>query len=140
MSKADILQAFYERVYLQCDLSAVDEFFTEEAAAAGVIANDVIGTNDIKTMVEAFMGFVDDAGFSFQKTLESGDWLAAVISIDATMKTGQQVSLSGQVMARFEGDRIAEAFNHFDYLAFFEQIGLLPPDAMAMMLTGMAAA
>lgn len=140
MTKSEILQAFYERVWLKGDLSAVDEFFTTEGAASGFMANDVVGATDIKTLVEAFRGFLEDGGFSLTHTLEQGDWLATVITLHATTQSGQDVQLQGQVMARFEGNKIAEAFNQFDYFAFFEQVGLLPEDAMAMFLTGTIAA
>jgi hypothetical protein len=37
---------------------------------------------------------------------------------------------------RFEGDRFAEAYNHFDMLTMFENLGALPPETLALCLSG----
>jgi hypothetical protein len=37
---------------------------------------------------------------------------------------------------RYEGDRIAEAYNHFDMISFFEQLGAFPPETMALCMSG----
>lgn len=39
-------------------------------------------------------------------------------------------------MLRFEGDLFAEAYNHFDMIAMFEHLGALPPETMALCLSG----
>ena len=44
-----------------------------------------------------------------------------------TPPTGKQVSVTGTDLYRFEGDKIAETWIHWDTLRMLQQLGLAPP-------------
>ncbi len=137
LSKTDLLTAFYERVWLQGDLDAIDQFMGGGENIQGVMTNENVGTLDMKTLVEAFLGLVEEPQFEILQTIEQGDWLSALMKVHATAAmSGQPVSITGQVMFRLKDGIIAEAYNHFDYMGFFEQIGLMPADSLPQLLTG----
>ncbi len=68
---------------------------------------------------------------------EGDNRLWALVTVRANCaRTMAPVRFSGQVMMRVEGGKITEAFNHFDFLTFFEQLDLLPANTFALCLSG----
>ncbi|MEP1353304.1 MAG: hypothetical protein ABJX32_06395 [Tateyamaria sp.] len=53
-----------------------------------------------------------------------------------SMLVCMRVHVFNQVMARFDGERMVETHSNLDSITFFEQLGLLPDNAMAVMLGG----
>ncbi len=39
-------------------------------------------------------------------------------------------------MARFKGGKMVEAYNQFDFISLFEQLGQLPQDTLPICMTG----
>ena len=71
------------------------------------------------------------------RAVETGDWLWMLVQVTGiSAQDGRDLSFTGQVAMRFEGDKIAEAYNHFDFISFFEQIGALPEETIALCLSG----
>ena len=53
-----------------------------------------------------------------------------------SVATERRAAITGQVMSRLVDGRVAEAYNHFDFISFFEMLGLLPEDTMTLCMTG----
>ncbi|MBK1634423.1 ester cyclase [Rhodovulum adriaticum] len=137
MNRTQQLEDWYRRVYLQGELDAVETLFTDSTRAQGLMADAQVGPKDIRVFVMALMHLVAAPHFRIVKTVEAGDWLAALIETEAIRAdTGQPIRVTGQLMARFQDGRIAEAYNNFDFLTFFEQMGLLPEQSLALGMTG----
>lgn len=136
MNGLNLLEAWFRRVWLDGDLDAVDAMFPATTAASGLM-DFAIGPADLKALVPAFLAQVEAPSLSFERVIESGSWVAALIHVTGTaLATGRPISVSGQLMARIENGTFAEAYNTFDMLAFFEQIGALPENATALALAG----
>jgi len=137
MDRAELLSRWYHRVYVEGDLDAVDEIFTDAMQARGLLDDMQVGPEDIRVFAMALVNLVDEPNLRLVKIVESGDWVAALIEAEGKRVTdGVEIRAMGQLMARFEGDRIAEAYNSFDFMALFRQLGLLPEDAVALGMTG----
>lgn len=137
MDRVTELEEWYRRVYLDGDLDAVETLFTTATRAEGLMSDGQVGPEDIRVFAMALMQMVEAPRFHIVKALEDGDWLSALIETEAIRAdTGQPVRVIGQLMARFEDDRIAEAYNTFDFLSFFEQMGLLPEHSLAIGMSG----
>ncbi|HDR29396.1 nuclear transport factor 2 family protein [Rhodovulum sp.] len=137
MNRTERLEDWYRRVYLEGDFEAKGSLFTDNTKAAGLIDDMQVGPEDIGVFAMALVNLVEAPQLRIVKTVESGDWLAALIECSAVRPgDGKPVRVMGQLMARYEGDRIAEAYNNFDFIAFFEQLGLLPSDSVMIGMSG----
>ncbi len=137
MTKLQILQDWYDRVWIGGDLAAIGAYFTPDVQAAGVMPGLDLRPADFAELVPALMRMVAEPAFEVLRHIETEDWLWALIRFRArSAQTLAPVDVTGQIAVRFEGGRIAEAYNHTDMLSFFEQIGGLPADTMALCLMG----
>lgn len=137
MTKHDILQSWYKRVWIDVDLDAIDEIFRPDSLAEGVIPGMQMGPEDFRELVPMALSLINSPSFSLNKTLEDGDWASSVYTLSAFgSDNGRPIHCMGQVCARFEGDKIVEAYNSFDFMGLFEQVGLLPENSTVLCLTG----
>ena len=44
--------------------------------------------------------------------------------------------MTGSVLVRMKGGQLAEAYNHWDFMGLYQQLGLLPDDAFERCLSG----
>lgn len=137
MTNLDILSEWYRRVWIEGDLSAIDAFFAPSGGAAGIMADGQVGAEDFRAFVPAILAHVREPSFEIVRSIESGDWVWANLVVRAMTAEGlDPIAVTGQVACRFEGGRIVEAYNAFDFIPFFEQAGLLPKDAFLLLLSG----
>ncbi len=137
MDKLGILSDWYRRVWIEEDLDAIDEYFAPRCGADGLMPDGQVGAEDFRALVPALRALVRDIDIRIDRHVETGDWLWAQIVLSARTAHGiDPVGGTGQVMLRFDGGRITEAYNGFDFISFFEQVGLLPKDAFLLLLSG----
>ncbi len=138
MSNLDILKDWYNRVWVKGDLDSIDDFFTPDTEALGMMSF-AIGPEDFKALAAAVHETIENITVSFGRVVEADDWVCAQMSAHATTKaTEKEVIVVGQVMCRFDNGKIVEAYNQFDFLSFFEQLGLLPDNTLSLCLAGEA--
>lgn len=136
MNGKELLETWFRQVWLEGDLAAVDRMFPARTEASGMMEFSV-RAEDFKALVPAFLAFVEEPAVRLEHVVESGGWVAALISAQGTAAgSGRPIAVSGQLMARIENGTFAEVYNHFDLLGFFEQIGALPDNAVALALSG----
>ncbi len=137
MDKKNIIKDWYQRVWVDMDFSAVDDYFTPDTEAEGLLPDFAIGANDFKVLVPMCRALVTNVEVSVDKVIEEGDWVSALTSTRAiNPKTGLPLAAHGQLFCRFRDNQIVEAYNAFDFLSFFEHIGALPPQSLELGLTG----
>lgn len=137
MTKLAFLENWYDRVWTRGDLSGIDEFFAPCAGADGLMPDGQVSAEDFRALVPALRALVRDLKIEIDRHQEGDDWLWAQINVHALPAQGATpIQASGQVMLRFEGDQIVEAYNMFDFLTFFEKAGFLPKDAFMLLLSG----
>lgn len=138
MGMEQALTDWFQRVWVEGDLDAVDEYFSSDTTAAGMMSGFEVGAEDMKAMVPAILAMIRNPTVSMEKTVETGECLWALLNINAQCaETLKPVSVNGQVMMRMGPDgKIVEAYNHFDFISFFEQVGKMPQDTMALCMGG----
>jgi len=136
MRGRELLENWFHRVWIEGDFDAVDRMFAPDTAAEGVLDFALSG-EDFKALAPAFLALVDAPRLSFERVVEHGDWVAALLRIRAQRRdNGETIEVIGQIMARVQGGVFVEAYNTFDTLGFLTQIGALPPDTLALALIG----
>lgn len=137
MTNLELLQDWYNRVWVKADLDAIDTYFAPRAGADGIMPDGQVGVEDFKALVPALLALVRDLTIDIERSHEVGDWLWTQILVKASTAHGIDPILArGQVMVRIEDGKITEAYNCFDFITFFEQAGLLPQDAFMLLLSG----
>jgi hypothetical protein len=135
--KKELLQAWYDCVWVKGDLDAIDRFFQSSTIATGIIPEMQIGPDDFRDLVTAMLHMVGDVKVGLPVAVEDGDWLSALITVNAVrLDNRAPVNVTGQVMVRFEGDKMVETYNQFDFMGLFEQLGQLPDNTLAICMTG----
>jgi hypothetical protein len=137
MTGVEILQTWYKRVWEQNDLTAVAEYFDVDAMANGLMTDLAAELEDFQTIVPAVLRLIRNVKIKITHSMEDGDKAWAMI--DITAQSADDMSplvCSGQVMIRTKDNKIIEAYNHFDFLGFFEQLGFLPKNTIALCLSG----
>ena len=137
MKKTEILQRWYDEVWTNGNLDAIDEMLGEDLVANGIIPALGISRNEFGDLVEAVRSLLGPIRVKLAQTVEQDDWLAARYVIDTeAAETGEPVHVSGHAMVRFKDGKIAESHYQFDFFSLFEQLGQLPPDSLPVCLTG----
>ncbi|MBK0328390.1 ester cyclase [Rhodobacteraceae bacterium F11138] len=137
MSKAELLRKFYEDVWVKNNLEAIDLYFAPNTEAGGIIPEMSFGPDEFRELIYAVRNLLGDIDVELPVVIENGEWAAAMITARATRAdNGAPVEVTGQTMARFEGDKLIEAYNQFDYVSLFEQLEQLPADTLPICMTG----
>ena len=117
--------------------ASIPDFMQPDALANGIIPGMQVTPKEFSVLVDTICKLITDMTITIPITMDQGDWLAAVVDIKAReVHTGSPVHSTGHVMARFQGDKLVEVYNSFDFLDFFEQLGQLPENTLALLLSG----
>jgi hypothetical protein len=137
VTKLELLRTWYQRVWIEADPSAIDDYFAPRAGANGLMPDGQVSAEDFRALVPALLSLIRDLRIDIDRSVESEDWFWAQITVRGTTAQGMDpIRASGQIMMRIEDDKIVEAYNAFDFITFFEQAGLLPKDAFLLLLGG----
>ena len=128
-SLVSLIHQWFEEVWSQGSEEAVFRLLTPDA---------VFHTLNLHGP-EAFVGFHRSmrAAFSgirveIEHAIASGDLLAVHCHLRARhVATGREVELVGGGFARVENGRLAETWDAWDFLGLLQQLGHVPPEAMA---------
>lgn len=137
MQARELLEEWYHDVWVNADPDAVERFFEPQTEARGILPDLAMDPAMMKELVMAVLDLIDSPRFQIEQVIEQGDWAAAIVGISCLKAgTDQPVNITGQVMIRLDRGKIVEAYNHFDFLTFFEQLDILPAGTMALCLSG----
>jgi SnoaL-like polyketide cyclase. len=137
MTGMNLLEAWYDKVWVQGDLNAVAEFFDTEALASGLMSDFAAQLEDLQTLVPAVRHALRNITVSVEDSMEVGDKVWARMTLHAQKAEDMTpIHISGQVMVRIKDGKIIEAHNNYDFVSYFEQMGNLPKDSVALMLAG----
>ncbi|MEX0319734.1 MAG: ester cyclase [Ruegeria sp.] len=137
MTKIEVLKEWYAQVWEQGNTEAIDQYFDPDTMAEGLIPEMQVGPDDFRDLVTAFRFILGEIRVELPKIIEDGDWLSAILHVHTSRAdNGAPIEVSGQVMARFRDGKMVEAYNQFDFISFFEQLGQLPQDTLPVCMTG----
>jgi SnoaL-like polyketide cyclase len=133
----EVLETWFRRVWTDQDADAIDELFVPDGAARGLGGNVLIGPVGFREFHSALRGLLSDFVITIDKSLEEGDWISAVCTLRATAKQlGIPIEITGSVMIRVSDGKLMEAYNHWDFLNMFAQLGFLPTNTFERALGG----
>ena len=135
--RREILETWFRRVWNEENADAIDELFVVDGQARGLGGNPLVGPDDFKQFHTALRGLLGDFNITIDNTVEEGEWISAICSLCAKCsKTGTPIEITGSVMIRITDGKLMEAYNHWDFIGMFAQLGLLPAQTFQLALAG----
>lgn len=127
---------WFEEVWNKQREDAIDEMFHEDGIAFGLDdadGNPRRGPEGFKTLHRSFLSAFPDIKIAVEDTVCEGDKIAARCKVTGTHKgeglgvspTGSKVEFIGIGIVRIKDGKIAEAWNNFDFMTMYEQLGVL---------------
>ncbi|RYH10282.1 nuclear transport factor 2 family protein [Tropicimonas sp. IMCC6043] len=135
--KLDLIQSFYDRVWVEGSPEAADAFFDPEVTANGLVADLAFGGPDFHAFVDALLALIEVRRVTLVQPVEQGEWISVLVHFEASvLASGREVDGSAMLLARIRNNRFLEAYNCLDTIGMFEKMGLLPENSAALCMAG----
>ena len=129
-----VLKRIYEEVFNKGNLAAVGELHAANFVLHGPGGMELKGPAEVKEFVTAIRIAFPDVCMTVENMIAEGDYVAHRASVTGTHQgklrdippTGKRVTATINTLSRFVGDKEAEAWQEFDTLSFYQQLGLIP--------------
>jgi steroid delta-isomerase-like uncharacterized protein len=136
------IRRWFEEVWNKGREEAIDEMFAAEAVANGLVdesGQPLRGPEGFKPFFRKFREAFPEIEVIVEDAIAEGDRVAARCSVRGRHRgdalgfaaTQQPVEFTGMTIARISQGKIVEAWNNFDFMTMFQQLGALRLDAPA---------
>ena len=132
----ETLREWARRVWVERDTAAIEAMLVADTTAHGLGGQTLIGPAEFRQFHAALCGLLRDTELVIDHHIAAEGWLAALCTFKGTGKAGEKVAITGTIHARIADGKILEAYNHFDFLGLFTQLGQLPPNVLGRCLSG----
>jgi steroid delta-isomerase-like uncharacterized protein len=137
-----VIRRWFEEVWNKGREEAIDELFDEEGLAHGLAAERGVplrGVSGFKPFFRRLRGAFPEIEVVVEDTVSEGDKVAARCTVRGRHRgdtlgikaTDSPVEFDGICIVRISGGKIVEAWNNFDFMLMFQQLGALRLDATA---------
>jgi predicted ester cyclase len=138
----EVAREWFERVWNRGEESAIDELFASDGRMFGLPTGDgrpLVGPAGFKPFYRRFREAFPDMRIEIVRTITEGDLVAVQARVTGThtgagldlAPTRNAVEVWGMGMARVAEGRIVEAWNAYDFMALYMQLGLVQMPASA---------
>jgi steroid delta-isomerase-like uncharacterized protein len=131
-----LIRRWFKEVWNKGRAEAIDEMFAADGIANGLSdekGEPLRGPDDFKTFFYKFRDAFPDIEVIVEDTIAEGDKVAARCVVRATHQgaglgfaaTQKPMEITGIAIVRIENGQIAEAWNNFDFMSMFQQLGVI---------------
>ena len=123
--QSTLLFKWFDKVWNKDDENAIDELMTHDSKAIGILAEDQPGgAAGFKVFFNDFRGQFHNVNVAVDDVITQDDIEAARTTVSAIhTASARQVTFSGMCMVRVSQGKIAEAWNNYDFLNLYQQLG-----------------
>jgi predicted ester cyclase len=122
--KSTLSYRWFQEVWNEGREDLIDDLMSQKSLIHGIGEGQSKGAEGFKSFYRNFKNQFRDIRVDIQEALCQDNLECALTNVNATHKeTGIKVSFSGLCMVRFEEGKIAEAWNHYDFLSMHQQLG-----------------
>ena len=138
MSEAnkELIRRWFEEVWNKGRAEAIEELFDENGIAHGLSddpANPIKGPQNFRPFHALFRQAFPNIVVVVEDTIAEGDKVAARCSVHAKHEgeflgkpaTNAPVDFTGITIVRIDNGKIVEAWNNFDFMTMYKQVGHL---------------
>jgi steroid delta-isomerase-like uncharacterized protein len=141
MAKAsDVAREWFEQVWNQGSEEAIPRLMAPAARFHGLPTPDgapIVGPESFKPFFRQFRQAFPDIRIVVERSIEEGDMVALHCHVTGRHRgeglgiapSGNALDIHGMAMARVRDGQIVEAWNCFDFLALYSQVGLVQAPA-----------
>lgn len=138
MTKIELLKTWNRRVWSQQDRTAISDLMAADCVIYGLGKQTLNGPTLFAEFHARLCRLFVNTEVVVLQYMEQDDWLCAICEVRTeSTKNGKIFSMSGAMHCRVQDDKFVEAFNQFDFLGLFAQMGLLPEDVLFRGLSGL---
>ncbi|HEV2880507.1 MAG TPA: ester cyclase [Pyrinomonadaceae bacterium] len=131
-----LVRRWFEEVWNKGREEAIDELFAEDGIAYGLADETgapLRGASGFKPFFRNFRSAFPDIEVVVEDTIAEGDRVAARCTVRAThagdslgfAATQKPMEITGMTIVRVRDGQIVEAWNNFDFMGMFQQLGTL---------------
>lgn len=131
-----LMRRWFEEVWNKGRAEAIDEMFAEDGVAYGLADETgapLRGAAGFKPFFQNFRNAFPDIEIVVEDAIAEGDKVAARCTVRAThagdglgfAATQRPVEFTGIALVRVRDGKIVEAWNNFDFMGLFQQVGKL---------------
>ena len=132
-----ITETWFQRVWNQAEGHVIDEMFSPATKASGLTDQVMLGPAEFKKFHRLMFALMKDFNITVGQCIEAGDRIAARCTVEATqIISGKRVKITGGVFVKIGDEKIVEAYNYFDFISLFGQLGFIPEDTLQRCLSG----
>jgi steroid delta-isomerase-like uncharacterized protein len=130
-----LIRRWMEEVWNKGRAEAIDEMFAEDGVAHGLseAGQELRGPGGFRPFFQSFRDAFPDIQVIVEDTVAEGDKVAARCTVRGRHQgntlgfaaTGQPTEFTGICIVRIKDGKIVEAWNNFDFMGMFQQLGVL---------------
>jgi predicted ester cyclase len=136
MAESEFMNRWFEEVWNNQDESAIDQMFAEDGIGHGLAAEPIVGPENFKTFHRAFVSAYPNLKVHVEDTVVEGDKIAVRCRVTGSHEgdgiglspTNRPVDFTGMVIVRVRDGKIVEAWNEFNFMEMYKQIGAFTLD------------
>ncbi len=114
---------WFNEVWNNNRIEAIDEMLDENVITHGLNI-DAQGIDAFKAFHAEFTGEFKDIQIDIELVLSEGEFEVGICSTKAVhKKSGMKVTIPGIVIAKIVNGKVVEAWNNFDFLSLYFQLG-----------------
>jgi steroid delta-isomerase-like uncharacterized protein len=132
----NLIRRWFKEVWNQGRVGAIDEMFAANGIAHGLsddAGNPLRGPADFKVFHAQFRDAFPDIQVAVEDMVAEGDKVAARCSVRGKhtggglgiAATNAAMEIEGITLVRIADGKIVEAWNHFDFMKMYKQLGTL---------------
>jgi steroid delta-isomerase-like uncharacterized protein len=136
LTNAEVVHRWFEEVWNHRDLAIVDELLSENSISHGLMdveGNVRRGPAGFRMLFDAFTNAYPDMHVAIDKTVSEGDYVVVHVMVTGThlgegigvAPTHRHVRFTGFCLIRVENGKIVEAWNQYDFMTMYQQLGVL---------------
>jgi steroid delta-isomerase-like uncharacterized protein len=132
-----VVHEWFEEVWNQRKAETIDRLLAPGTIVHGIVdetGKEPQGPAEFRAFHKKFLEAFPDLSVEVLDTVSEGNKIACRCVVHGTHEgdslgfaaTGKNVEFTGMAIATVKDDRIVEAWNNFDFLAMYCQLGVLP--------------
>jgi predicted ester cyclase len=133
MAEAEFMRRWFDEVWNNQNEAAIEEMFAEDGIGHELGPEPIVGPENFKTFHRAFVSAYPDLKVRVEDTVVEGDKIAVRCRVAGSHNgdgiglapTNRPVEFTGMVMVRIKDGKIAEAWNEFNFMEMYKQVGAL---------------
>ncbi len=133
MAEAEFIHRWFDQVWNSQNEAAIDEMFAQDGVGHGLGSEPIVGPENFKTFHRAFVSAYPDLKVHVEDTVVEGDKIAVRCRVTGSLSghgigvspTNQPVEFTGMVIVRVQDGKIIEAWNEFNFMEMYKQVGAL---------------